>query len=304
MYRILFTVFYLFSLLPMRVHYLISDMLYLLLYYVVRYRVRVVKGNLASSFPEKSSDELLAIERRFYRWFCDNLVESVKLMTISREEMKRRMIFTNMDEIDRVIEEGRSIALYLGHFCNWEWISSVPLWITPKARCGQIYHPIENKAFDRLYLYIRQRMGALCISMQDTLRRIVEFRKAGQPIIIGYISDQKPLWTNIHHWVDFLHHDTPVLTGTERIAKKFGHAVYYTDVQRIRRGYYQATFKLMADNPSQMPDYQLTDIYYQHLEASIRQVPEFWLWSHKRWSRTREEFNRRFEVVDGKVIAK
>ena len=146
-------------------------------------------------------------------------------------------------------------------------------------------------------------MGALCISMQDTLRRIVEFRQAGQPIIIGYISDQKPLWTNIHHWVDFLHHDTPVLTGTERIAKKFGHVVYYTDVKRIRRGYYQATFKLMADNPSQMPDYQLTDIYYQHLEASIRQVPEFWLWSHKRWSRTREEFNRRFEEVDGKGIA-
>ena len=167
-----------------------------------------------------------------------------------------------------MIEEGRSIALYLGHFCNWEWISSVPLWITPRARCGQIYHPIENKAFDRLYLYIRQRMGALCISMQDTLRRIVEFRQAGQPIIIGYISDQKPLWTNIHHWVDFLHHDTPVLTGTERIARRMNHAVFYLDVRRIRRGYYEAEFKLITREPQTMKEIELTDIYYQHLEQS------------------------------------
>lgn len=134
---------------------------------------------------------------------------------------------------------------------------------------------------------------------------MLEFRKAGQPIVIGYISDQKPHWVNIHHWVDFLHHDTPVLTGTERIVRKMNHAVFYLDMRRVRRGYYEAEIKLITRNPQEMEDeYGLTDIYYQLLEQSIRQAPEFWLWSHKRWARTREEFNERFEVIDGKVIAK
>ena len=140
--------------------------------------------------------------------------------------------------------------------------------------------------------------------MQDTLRKILEFRQAGQPVVIGYISDQKPHWVNIHHWVDFLHHDTPVLTGTERIARRMNHAVFYLDVRRLRRGYYEAEFKLITREPQQMPEFKLTDIYYQMLEASIQRAPEFWLWSHNRWSRTHEEFNERFEVIDGKVIAK
>ncbi len=305
MYYVLFTVFYLFSLLPLRVHYLISDMIYLLLYYVVRYRVRTVRENLQSAFPEKTEEERRSIERRFYRWFCDYLVESVKLMTISKKNIKRRLVFKNAEMIERCIGEGQSAAVYLGHYCNWEWVTSLPLWVSPKAQCGQIYHPIENKAFDRLFLYLRQRFGAVCIPMQDTLRRMLEFRKAGQPVVIGYISDQKPNWHNIHHWVDFLNHDTPVLTGTERIARKLNHAMFYIDMRRIRRGYYEVEYKLITREPAQMKqEYEITDIYYRMLEESIRRAPEFWLWSHKRWSRTREEFNRRFEVVDGKVREK
>jgi KDO2-lipid IV(A) lauroyltransferase len=139
--------------------------------------------------------------------------------------------------------------------------------------------------------------------MQETLRRILEFRQTGQPIVIGYISDQKPNWVNIHHWLDFLHHVTPVLTGTERIVRKVGHAVFYLDVRRIKRGYYEAEFKLITRNPKEIEgEFGITDIYYQMLEQSIVRTPEFWLWSHNRWSRTRKEFNERFAVVDGKVI--
>ena len=141
--------------------------------------------------------------------------------------------------------------------------------------------------------------------MQDTLRKILEFRQAGQPVVIGYISDQKPHWVNIHHWVDFLHHDTPVLTGTERIVRKMNHAVFYLDMRRVRRGYYEAELKLITRHPQEVKgEYGLTDIYYRMLEQNIKQAPEFWLWSHKRWARTREEFNERFQVIDGKVIAK
>jgi KDO2-lipid IV(A) lauroyltransferase len=303
-YKIVYAIWYLLSLLPLWVHYLLSDFIYLILYKLVGYRKRVVRENLAISFPEKSKEELKRIERGFYHFLGDYLAESVKLMTISKRTLHRRLVFKNTEAIEECIESGQSCAVFLGHYCNWEWITSLPLWVTPKAQCGQIYHPIENKDFDRLFLRLRQRLGAVCIPMQDTLRKILEFRQAGQPVVIGYISDQKPHWVNIHHWVDFLHHDTPVLTGTERIARRMNHAVFYLDVRRLRRGYYEAEFKLITREPQQMPEFKLTDIYYQMLEESIRRAPEFWLWSHNRWSRTREEFNERFEVIDGKVISK
>ena len=304
LYYIVLAFWYMLSLLPMKVHYLLSDLLFWVLYGLLGYRKKVIEKNLKASFPEKSEEELKRIERGFYHFFCDYIAESVKLMTIRRENLRRRMVFKGAELVDEVIESGQSCAVFLGHLCNWEWVTSLPLWVTPKAQCGQIYHPIENKDFDRLFLRSRQRMGAVCIPMADTLRKIIEFKKAGQPVVIGYISDQVPFRTNIHHWVDFLHHDTPVLTGMERIARKVNHAVFFLDVRRVRRGYYEAEFKLITREPQNMGEYEITDIYYRMLEQSIRRAPEFWLWSHNRWKRTREEFNERFEVVNGKVIPK
>lgn len=304
LYYFVLSVWYLLSLLPMKVHYFISDVMFWLLYRLIGYRKQVIRHNLQTSFPEKSEEELRKIERGFYHFFCDYLVESVKLMTIRPENIRRRMVFKGKELVDELINSGQSCAIYLGHYCNWEWVTSLPLWVSPKAQCGQIYHPIENKDFDRLFLRSRQRLGAVCIPMADTLRKIVEYKKAGQPVVIGYISDQVPYWTSIHHWVDFLHHDTPVLTGTERIARKMDHAVFFLDVRRVRRGYYEAEIKLITRDPQKMADYEITDIYYQMLEQSIRRAPEFWLWSHNRWKRTREEFNERFEVINGKVIPK
>lgn len=304
LYYILLCVWCMFSLLPLRIHYIISDFLFWLLYKVIGYRRRVVWKNLSASFPEKSQAEQEEIERGFYHFLCDYFVETVKMMTISKKEIKKRMVFKGIEDLDEVIESGQSIALYLGHYCNWEWVTSMPLWVTPKVQCGQIYHPLENKYFDKLLLRSRQRLDALCISMQDTLREVVRYKREGQPIMIGYISDQAPNWVNIHHWVDFLNQDTPVFTGTERIVKKMNHAVFYVDMRRIKRGYYEAEFKLMTRAPKELEDFKLTDMYFDMLEKSIRRAPEFWLWSHNRWKRTRKEFNERFEVIDGKVIAK
>ena len=304
LYYILLGVWCMFSLLPLRIHYIISDFLFWLLYKVIGYRRRVVWKNLSASFPEKSQAELKDIECGFYHFLCDYFVETVKMMTISKKEIKKRMVFKGIEDLDEVIESGQSIALYLGHYCNWEWVTSMPLWVTPKVQCGQIYHPLENKYFDKLLLRSRQRLDALCISMQDTLREVVRYKREGQPIMIGYISDQAPNWVNIHHWVDFLNQDTPVFTGTERIVKKMNHAVFYVDMRRIKRGYYEAEFKLMTREPKELEDFKLTDMYFDMLEKSIRRAPEFWLWSHNRWKRTRKEFNERFEVIDGKVIAK
>lgn len=303
-YYILLCVWYLISLLPFWMLYRLSDCFYCLLYYVVGYRKKVVRENLASSFPEKSAEELRKIEQGFYHFLCDYVVESLKMMTISDSNLRKRMVYKNVELFDQCVEEGQSCAIYLGHYCNWEWVTSMPLWVTPKAQCGQIYHPLENLVTDLLFLRMRQCHGSRCITMQDTLRFLLKSQQEKQPVIIGYIADQKPYWTNIHHWVNFLNHDTPVLTGTDRILRKMNHAVIYCDIQRVRRGYYVATYKMMTREPGKMKDFELTDMYFKMLEESIRRAPEYWLWSHKRWSRTHEEFDRNWEVVDGKVMPK
>jgi KDO2-lipid IV(A) lauroyltransferase len=303
-FKLIYAIWYTLSLLPLRALYVISDVLCLLISRVVKYRHRVIWNNLKVSFPEKSEDELRRIERGFYHYFCDYVVETIKLLSISEEELRQRMTFTGTEELNRVLSSGQSCGVYLGHLGCWEWITSLPFWVPEGVQCAQIYHPLENTAFDKLFLRLRERMGAKSIAMNDTLREVVRLRREGKVACIGFISDQKPHWVNIHHWVDFLHHDTPVLTGTERIVHKMNHAVVYLDIQRVRRGYYEAEFKLVTREPQKMKEYELTDIYFKMLETSIRRAPEFWLWSHDRWKRTRKEFNERFEVIDGKVIAK
>lgn len=302
MYKLLYAVWYLFSLLPFRVHYLMSDFIYLILYRLIGYRLWVVRGNLESSFPEKSTEELRQIERRFYHSLCDYFVETVKLMTMSAEQMRRHMVFKGTREVEACVADGQSCAVYLGHLFNWEWITSLPFWVPREAQCGQLYHALENPVFDRLFLQLRQRWGAECIALVDILRKTVEYKRRQQPTVIGYIGDQVPHWNNIHHWCQFLNHDTPVMTGAERIAVKNNQALFYIDMRRVRRGYYEAEFKLITRQPKTLREFESVDIYFQMLEQNIRRQPELWLWSHNRWKRTREEFNRRFQVVDGKVV--
>ena len=225
----------------------------------------------------------------------------MKLMTISKQQIMKRMTFTGMETFNQVLSEGQSIGVYLGHIGNWEWITSMPYW-APNSLCCQLYHPLENEYFDRLFKFVRERQGAYCIPMQESLRKIIQFTHEGKPLVVGYISDQVPLWWNIHHWVDFLHHDTPVLTGAERIVKHTGQAFFYGHVTRVKRGHYNCEMRLISRNTKEMADFEITDLYYKELEKSIRNQPELYLWSHNRWKRTREEFNKNWEVKNGKVV--
>ena len=299
-----FAVLWITSVFPLRIHYVISDIFYFFVYRVAGYRRRIVRKNLSSAFPEKTQEELRRIECDFYHWFCDYFVETIKMMTISEDEMRRRMVFKGTDELHRLVGEGVSCAIMLGHYCNWEWISTLPLSVSKKCVCAELYHPIENPDFDRLFLYIRQRFGSVCIPMEETLRHIVKYQREGLPLVIGYIADQKPNWRNIHLWTPFLNHNTPVFTGSERIVKRTRQAFFYGDVRRVRRGYYECEFKLIEKHSETIPDYQLTERYIQELERTIRRDPALWLWSHDRWSRTKEEFDHRFYVKDGKVYEK
>jgi len=301
LYYITYTIGYLTSLLPFWVLYLLSDFIFIIIYYIVKYRRPLVKKHLKESFPEKDDKELRHIEFSFYRWFCDYLVESIKLLSISEKQMKRRMVFKGIDIVEQIFKEGQSCAVYLGHYCNWEWVTSMPLWIKQDVLCGQIYHVLENPDFDRFFLNLRQRWGAVCIPMAETLRRIIKYKQENKQVIIGYISDQVPFWNNIHHWLPFLNHDTPVLTGTERLAQQTNHAVLYLDICRPKRGYYVAEIKLITREPKKMTDFAITDSYFRLLEDSIRRAPAFWLWTHNRWKRTHEEFNLRYDEATGRV---
>ena len=299
--KLLYGLVYLLSLLPLWLHYRFSDLMYLLVYKVMKYRVRVVRQNMSRSFPERTAAELRETERKFYRWLCDYAVETVKLTSMRPANIKRRMKFVNPDIISDIVSDGQSCAVYLGHYCNWEWVTSLPLWTPAEAQCGQIYHAMENSVVDQVLLHVRQRLGAVSIPMAETLRQLIRYKNENRPVVVGYIADQVPFWNNIHHWCQFLSQDTPVLTGTERLARKMNHAVLYMDLSRPRRGYYEVELKLITRTPQQSGEYEITDAYFRLLEQTIRREPQYWLWTHNRWKRTREEFNLRYDAETGRV---
>lgn len=290
-YRILFFFLSLLSLLPLRLLYFFSDCLFFPLFYVVKYRRKVVEKQLDECFPEKSMKEKRDIERRFYHFFCDYLMEVIKLFSISKKEMMRRMEFVGLDEVraDLERENKKFCFLYLGHYCNWEYIASLAYWL-PEIHCGQIYHRIYNQSFDDLFLKLRGQFGGESILMKDTLRRILTLRGQEKKVMIGFISDQLPKWENMNHWTTFLNHETSFFIGAERIAKQVDAALYYVRVERVRRGYYRASFECMALYPKEYSDYELTDLYARRLEEQICQQPGYWLWTHKRWKRTKEDW--------------
>ncbi len=271
------------SYIPFRVLYILSDGLFYPLYYLIRYRRKIVRRNLTESFPEKNLSEIKHVEKRFYRFFTDMILESCKLASISQDEIRRRMKFKNVEEVNGMLKQDKSVAVYLGHYGNWEWVSSMPLWLEKDIIGAQIYHRLSNKNVDKLMLHIRGRMGAISIDMHKTARYITALATEHKVCTIGFIADQSPRKRDSHHFLHFLHHNTPVLTGTEKIIKHYGFEAFYLDVKRTKRGYYEAEFVKMHDNPQSLRDFELTDLYFKHLEQAITKRPELYLWTHKRF---------------------
>ena len=307
LYNLVYLLGYVISLLPLWTLHIISDMLYFFLYHIIGYRKSIVRKNLAGSFPEKNGKELKILEKEFYSFFCDNLMETVKLFSISDKQLRKRMAFIGIPQmVDAMRKEDKQfVFIYLGHCGNWEWISSLTARIhefAPEVTGGQIYHPLRNKVFDRLLLGLRSRFDGVNIPMKETLRYILKQRKKGERTIIGFIADQIPKWNSIHHWTQFMNRKTPVFTGTEQIGKQVDALFYYAHVDRIRRGYYRCTLTRMVENTDQYKEFEITDKYFKLLEQSIRTHPTIWLWTHNRWKRTYEEYvKRQKQVTDAKA---
>ncbi len=282
-YHILLLLLKLISCIPFKVLYFLSDGLYYLLYNVIRYRRTIVRKNLCESFPEKEEKEIKRIEKEFYRFFTDNMLESFKMANMSPEVMKRRMKFTNTEQAKSLLKEGKSVALYMGHYGNWEWVSSMPLHMDEGVASVQIYHKLRNDNMNRVVLYNRERLGAISVEMRKTARYITERLAAGQVSIVGFIADQSPKKKEVRYFLPFMNHTTPVLIGTEKIVKHYGFGAYFLKMKRVKRGYYEAEFVRMHDDPRSLPEMELTSIYYRVLEQMIKESPEMYLWTHNRF---------------------
>lgn len=284
--------------LPLPFLYGVSDVISFLMRCIVGYRKKIVVKNLSACFHEMSEKELRQTVKDFYDFLADYFVETFRLGQMSEDEIRRRMRFDNSEEVNRYLAEGRNVTLYLGHFCNWEWMSSIPLHITARAHCGQIYHPLENVAADVAFFKIRGHFGADSIKMADTLSTLLTWRRDGTPSVVGYIADQSPLYSSIHYFADFFGMETAAFTGPERISRMLDAVVFYCDMSRPRRGEYVCRYVKITDNISELPKFALTQRYFDLLEENIRRQPPFWLWSHNRWKRNRDVLVKTFGEKD------
>ncbi|MCD8282078.1 MAG: lysophospholipid acyltransferase family protein [Prevotella sp.] len=285
-YCALFVVVWLVACLPFRALYVLSDIIYIPFYYVVRYRRKIVRRNLTGSFPDKNEAEIVGIEKRFYRFFVDMSLESCKLMTISKDEMRGRMKFTGTDVARKFIEEGKSVSVYLGHYGNWEWESSTGLWFR-EGTVMEVYRKLRNRVVNRLMSRLRRRMGNIYVNMHDTARFMASAARDGRYYACGLLADQSPKRKDAKVFIPFLNRSVPVITGTERVTKRYGHAAMFIRVRRVRRGYYEGDFIPLHEDPASLPDYELTRLYFQQLEAEIQRQPELYLWTHRRFKYAR-----------------
>lgn len=287
--RILYCIVWLVSWLPLGILYLFSDCFYVVLYYVARYRRKVVHGNLRRSFPEKSEAEIVAIEKRFYRHLCDWFVEMFRMWHMPEDEMRRRCVFHNSDIIQRYFDQGRSVLVVLGHYGNWEWLASYSLWMSKNVDFYTLYKPVHDVQFDKMMFNIRSHFGAIPVPKNDILRKVVENRRAGRLFFAAFIGDQTPNKENLNFWMEFLHQDTPVLIGTEKIARKFNLPVVSLRMRKVRRGYYEVDIMDVCAEPVRLQEGELTRMHMMILEKYIQEVPELWLWSHKRWKHKKSD---------------
>lgn len=274
-----------FSFLPLSVLYFLADyVIYPLVRYVARYRLKLVRKNIGLSFPEKSESERDAIINAFYHHFADIMVEIFYGYRVSDEEMRERVVFENMEVLEELARQKHGVIAYLGHMCNWEWIADVGKQFADKSIVEyNVYRKQKNQKSDEAMLLLRSKRGGECVEKNVLLRKLVQLRRADHPFVIGLIADQKPSPRNAHIWTTFLNQDTSFLDGGEVLSRKFDLGVVYANITSPKRGYYRIHFEVITDDPQSMPENEITLSYARMIEANIRQQPERWLWTHNRW---------------------
>ena len=269
------------SILPFRLLYAVSDVLYVVLYHIVGYRKQTVQENLKLVFPGKSEAERQLITKRFYHHLCDMILEAIKSMSISVEDMKARFKFTNIELIKEFEKQNKSIVLMCAHYGSWEWIFIIQTYV--KFRGYAIYKRLNNRYFDKLVRGIRARYNSYLVTTKETIPTLIENKKMGILTMNGFVSDQTPKKGKAYHWNTFMGIEVPIHTGAEMLAKKLDMPVIFFSVKRIKRGFYETTFQTLAEHPNNFKDYEITDQFLKLVEQQIYEEPHYYLWTHKRW---------------------
>ncbi|USD25143.1 lysophospholipid acyltransferase family protein [Flagellimonas marinaquae] len=280
-YILVYPLLWLISRLPFKIIYFISDGIYVLLYKVIGYRKKVVRGNLKLVFPDKSDAERILIEKKFYQHMCDMFLEMIKTMGISNKQLQQRFTFSNLEVLHQLEAKNKSIILMFPHYASWEWVIALDAHIASKGYA--IYQKIGNRYFDKLVRDIREKFGTTLITTKDTRDIVAQNKKEGNLSMYGILSDQSPMIKKALLWTPFMGITVPAHTGAEMLCKKLDLPAVYLKVSKEKRGHYSGTFSLITENPKEMEEFALTKAFLALVEESINEAPEYYFWTHKRW---------------------
>lgn len=283
---VLFPIWFL-SLFPLEILLIKSWGIYFLLYHVIGYRRKVVYENLRRSFPEKDEKEIRRIARRFYLHLCDTMFEVVHMLRMTPKEIDKRYKLTNPELTDRLAAENKSIVMTNSHYGNWEWAGYVDHVFDYKLL--GVYKPLSNRLFERFFVYLRGRLGGYPTPMNTTLRAIMDAQRNNENFMLYLVGDQRPQPGDLKNWTTFMNQDAPIITGPEKLARRFNLATLYMDTCQTKRGYYTITLHVISENSAETEELEITKKYIELVEQQIRRAPEFYLWSHNRWKYNKEE---------------
>lgn len=284
-YLIVYPILWIISILPFRLLYIFSDFICFLVYYIIGYRKKTVRHNLALALPHLSDQERMVIEKKFYSHMCDMFLEMIKTMSITQSEIDQRYKFTNLEVYKDLEKKGKSIALMCAHYASYEWAISINKH-TDFTGYG-IYKKLANSHFDKLVRDIRSKFKAVLITTKETIPTIEVNAKIKKLGTYGFASDQSPKASSAFHWNKFMGIEVPVHTGAEMLAKRFDMNVIFLRTKKVRRGYYEASFEVLSENVAAVPNYEITDTFLKLVEQQIYEQPEYYLWTHKRWKHKR-----------------
>ncbi len=280
-YLLSYPLLILISFLPFRLLYVLSDIVFVFVYYVFGYRKKVVQANLLLAFPDYTDGRRKEIEIKFYKHMCDMFLEMMKTMSISQQEMEERFVFKNLDVYLDLEKKGKSIAMMMAHYASYEWA----ILMNTKISFGAfaIYKRLSNPYFDKLIRKIRSNFKTRLIHTRESVGVIERNEIQKNKGLYGFISDQSPRSRGKRHLGLFMGIEVPVFTGAEMLAKRFDMNVIYLKVTKVKRGFYEAEIEILAEDVKNVPDYQITDLFLKKVESQIIEAPEYYLWTHKRW---------------------
>lgn len=274
------------ALLPMRLLYLVSTGMYLMIYYLIGYRKEVVYENLNNSFPEKKEEEIKKIAKEFYKHLCDITLESIKLKWFSEKTLKKRMHIRNPELVDKYFQQGKSVLVLTMHYNNWEWL--VIQQQVLQHQVLMVYNPARNLIYDRYINRMRERFGSKLVSTKKILRTVLKAKRDNKLTFTWLSADQRPK-PNTRFWTTFLNQDAGFFPGPENLAKHTNDVVLYQHIEKVARGKYEASFEVLTENPSTLPQDGVLELYVNKIESIINENPAYYLWSHKRWKDKRPQ---------------